>query len=733
LQVGSSLQFTADSSDVEWLANGVVGGNATSGTISTSGLYSAPPTIKSNISVVVTVNSKSDPAESGSAAVTVLPASSPVGVSVSPTNASLYPGQVQQFTAAVTGTTNQVVTWSVDGQAGGDASVGTISSMGLYTAPQTAPNTSAVTVTATTEYASEVAASAAVRMKPISWNPSVLGVPWASDFVTIAANQINVKSDPRLKIHAKGDGVTDDTAAVRAAIQRASSTGGGMVYFPVGDYKIVTPSGAVQGSPLVIPSRVILQGDSSAVSRIYVNDSNASSETDGIWTWGGIDFQGASLSGMTDLGVYSVNSSASPGALLWNRGSSNVSEIFFNNMDVELENSKNFWFEGTNNLLVRNSLINSSCLKYGPIYVVGNSNVSFLTNTITYFFGRAQMQNNTGLLMQGNKLTRDAENKDLDTGTAMESGGIEISFGQNIQVLNNTFQTLNAPSGEFGDGESIMSQQSNTQDVLDAGSVTAITSTTLTDTSALWGRVTSSRLAQYPEVVAILTGSGTGEWRAIQGVDTSTKTLTLSSSWNPVPEVGSLYSVFGWTLMNATIQGNTLIDNPNGIVIWDACYNCIIQNNVLTNSRGILLRTVDELLNPSLYPEGRRVHEVAIDNKILSNTVTNTSGVRPAYIALDTEAFDAKNYSGMGMMNIQVGSNTLNPYSANPNQSYTGTEVSQEGVFPCFLFGPAAVKSPVTTVFQGINFWDNSQTIPVKYGPNFLPYIIQSCVTASAP
>jgi parallel beta-helix repeat protein len=405
-------------------------------------------------------------------------------------------------------------------------------------------------------------------------------------------------------------------------------------------------------------------------------------------------------------------------------------------MDVHLDNSKSFWFEGTNNLLVQgsqfesnNSLNTGDASQYGPIYVAGNFNVSFLKNTITYHFGRLHMGNNANLLMQGNTIIRDAQNKDLDDGTAVESGGVELSFGQNNQVLNNTIQTLNAPPDEAGDGEAIMTQQSVVQNVLDAGTITAITSTTLTDADALWGSVTSSRLAQYPEVVAILTGRGTGEWRTIQGINTAAKTLTLNQAWNPVPEVGSLYSVFTWTFMNATIEGNTLINNPNGIVLYDGCYNCTIQNNILTNSRGIILRTIDKLLSPSLYPEGRRVHEVAIDNKVLNNTVSNTSNLRPAYIALDTEAFAANSYSGMGMINIEVGGNTINPYSVSPNLIYTpgATELTQEGFFPCFLFGPAAVKDPVTIVFQNVSFWNNSQSVAVAYKPNFLAYTTRAC------
>ena len=72
-----------------------------------------------------------------------------VTVSVSPASATLLTGATQPFTATVTGTANTAVTWSVNDLVGGDATVGTISSSGLYVAPPvpTIPNT--VTVKAT--------------------------------------------------------------------------------------------------------------------------------------------------------------------------------------------------------------------------------------------------------------------------------------------------------------------------------------------------------------------------------------------------------------------------------------------------------------------------------------------------------------------------------------------------------------------------------------------------------
>ena len=60
-----------------------------------------------------------------------------VTVTVHPARAPLTLTQPQQFTVRVANTTNTSVTWSVDGVAGGNSTVGTISSAGLYHPPAT--------------------------------------------------------------------------------------------------------------------------------------------------------------------------------------------------------------------------------------------------------------------------------------------------------------------------------------------------------------------------------------------------------------------------------------------------------------------------------------------------------------------------------------------------------------------------------------------------------------------
>ncbi|HWR37205.1 MAG TPA: Ig-like domain-containing protein [Clostridia bacterium] len=67
--------------------------------------------------------------------INVTSGSTSITVTISPESATVAPGGTQQFKATVSGTTNTGVTWYVDGVQGGNGTVGTISSSGLYAAP----------------------------------------------------------------------------------------------------------------------------------------------------------------------------------------------------------------------------------------------------------------------------------------------------------------------------------------------------------------------------------------------------------------------------------------------------------------------------------------------------------------------------------------------------------------------------------------------------------------------
>src|SRR5271163_5359942 len=89
-----------------------------------------------------------------------------VTVGVTPTAANVRAGAGQPFTATVTGTTNQSVTWSVNGVVGGNAALGTITNTGLYTAPAILTNPNTITISATSAADSSASGTSDVTL----WN-----------------------------------------------------------------------------------------------------------------------------------------------------------------------------------------------------------------------------------------------------------------------------------------------------------------------------------------------------------------------------------------------------------------------------------------------------------------------------------------------------------------------------------------------------------------------------------
>jgi hypothetical protein len=104
-----------------------------------------------------------------------------VSVKINESSTSVIVNQQFPFTVTVTGTTNIAVTWEVNGVAGGNATVGTISATGTYTAPAQVPTPATVTITAVSQADTTKSASVSViivasnaNQKPQS-APIVLG------------------------------------------------------------------------------------------------------------------------------------------------------------------------------------------------------------------------------------------------------------------------------------------------------------------------------------------------------------------------------------------------------------------------------------------------------------------------------------------------------------------------------------------------------------------------------
>jgi hypothetical protein len=177
--VGRTQQFSAtvtgtSNTRVAWKVNGATGGSAAVGTISASGLFTAPKAVPNPSVVSVTAVLQANLSESAAAKVTITsPAPSNITVSVAPSNGTVSAGASQQFTATVTGTSNTAVTWQIDGITGGNSTLGTLSSSGLYTAPATPPAGGSVVVTATS--AADSSKSSSATMLIVFSNASLNG------------------------------------------------------------------------------------------------------------------------------------------------------------------------------------------------------------------------------------------------------------------------------------------------------------------------------------------------------------------------------------------------------------------------------------------------------------------------------------------------------------------------------------------------------------------------------
>jgi hypothetical protein len=156
VQTGAPLQFTAtvvspSATTITWSVNSIVGGNSTLGTVSSAGLYTAPASVPNPPTVTVRATSSAQTFPYGAAIVTITAAPANATVTVAPLDAATPTGTTVQFASNLNGTANAAVTWYVNAAAGGNSTVGTISSTGLYTAPTAVPSPATVVVTATSQ------------------------------------------------------------------------------------------------------------------------------------------------------------------------------------------------------------------------------------------------------------------------------------------------------------------------------------------------------------------------------------------------------------------------------------------------------------------------------------------------------------------------------------------------------------------------------------------------------
>ena len=327
VKLNAQVQFSATGSAdnvVLWSLTGSGCSGISCGEITSNGLYTAPASAPTPPLVLVVATSLSDATQSSSASVTIGAAQS-IAVTISPTLATIAQGGQQQFSAAVTGSTNTAVKWTVSGTGCTAAACGTITAGGLYAAPAIIPKPAQAMVTATTVAAPAKSVSATVNIALA-----------ASVSISVSPSTVQVSAGAQQQFAAKLTGTTN--ASVRWSV--AGTGCSGSVCGTVSANGLYTAPAIVPASPKVTISAVSVADPAksssatativAATSQLAVTPSSpqvrpgaqvqfaASGPGSGIVVWGvsGAGCSGITCGSITSSGLYKAPAIAPSPALV---------------------------------------------------------------------------------------------------------------------------------------------------------------------------------------------------------------------------------------------------------------------------------------------------------------------------------------------------------------------------------------------------------------------------------
>jgi len=233
--LGNQLNFSATVTNttdtgVAWNVNGIPGGSASTGTITSAGVYTAPADLPSPATVQVTAASHADPTKSDTAAATI---TSDIAMTLAPNSASVELGAAKSFHASESssGHPDPAVRWTLSGAAC-SIGCGTADTNGNYTAPRILPSPANVTLTAQSVADPSKQASAAVTITS-SFSlqlsaPSSVPVSGTATLVATLTPVPGSNPNPALSWALSGPGCSGSSCGVLTVVT-TQSTGGGAI------------------------------------------------------------------------------------------------------------------------------------------------------------------------------------------------------------------------------------------------------------------------------------------------------------------------------------------------------------------------------------------------------------------------------------------------------------------------------------------------------------------------
>lgn len=536
----------------------------------------------------------------------------------------------------------------------------------------------------------------AIQVRAIAADPFKLDVPWGADF-DFSANVFNVKTDKRLTQLAKGDGVANDRAAIQEAIDKAVEHGG-VVYLPGGTYKLVYNSGC----GITMKSRVVLKGQGKDRTIIKYGYGKPFS-TERVkaaygWTLGWPDSRTEGMgmvwpgfittSGLIDLSLINVNESGSFVHTVKNMPEGGT-KLVIKDCVFDFNAGWGLALVNVDKLLVTGCQLKSTTTdvrginaptRTWPWDFKNSCNMIIRNNNYSYTAGRFGANGCHHALFENNTFLRDGDHQ-----AKGETGGINLDYVTDMVILGNSFLVSGAPIAGRNQGETILSQGGDPNQMT-VGVVTQATATTIMDKKQEYqdftDRVSTSwQYAVHPMnyTIAIVNGLGTGQWRTITGNNDTI--LTVDRPWNVVPAPGSKYVITQWSAYQLLVKDNILKDNHQGIMMYCGGSDVAIVNNKLINSGGIYLRSDQRLI--------QKRYNLSWNTLVDGNEMIDTDGRRAAFVSMLLAQAKEERLFGTGTIGLEVRRNTVQAFV--PNVTKSG--IKGEGYFNCM--GDGMVKNPM--------------------------------------
>ena len=448
-------------------------------------------------------------------------------------------------------------------------------------------------------------------------DPLGLGVGWGAGFTFANATVV---------AHPACDGTTDDTAAIESAVVSASQQGGGAVQLPIGHCRIT--------STVNLASKVILKGMGQSQTIITYEGNYP------------INANKADLVGLQDLAL--VNAGPTQEGLIWQYNT----RSFIRRVTLSMGVSRQLFLTNNRDFVVDGNTITQtgSYDEQNPYLFTFSYGLVFTNNHSTNSEGSPTFKSVHDSVFLSNHFTRDASSQNENPVVAHH--GFVADFAYRISLIGNTFDVINGPvtAKLRNDGETILTEGGGGSRTENFGTVKTASATTITDGANVIN-VDPFALGSIPETyaVAIVAGTGAGQRRRVLSYANST--LTVDRPWDVVPDTTSVYSTFVWGLKDVLIIGNTLIDNPRGIWLYQCSVEGIlIAGNAIREGGGIFLRSYE---NTSI-----KMRTIQDDVMVRDNAIQNTTGLWLSYIVVADVSSDNAPFA-TGFVNIGIRHNTV--------------------------------------------------------------------------